>query len=234
MTAKYYLLHNPSTDNLHLYKAVILKSKTFKFDDVVDRMVSRGSTITRAEAYAVLEEFGLAIESIVKEGGKVVTHLFHIAPFIKGAFENEDDTFDPARHEVKLKVKPGSRFSETGFLIPVEKIRRSRPEPILTQFKDNASDKLNSAITPGAACILKGSLLKFDETQPDQGIFFINTDTEMAWRVMGKLLRNKPGELIFNSPDDLVTGTYRLEVRTILRRTRDIRFGALPYNLAVL
>jgi hypothetical protein len=233
MPLNFYLLASPVKSDRRLHRAVILKSRTFYFDDVVDRMVSRGSTITRAEVYAVFEELGLAIESIVKDGDRVVTQLFRIAPFISGAFENEEDNFDPARHEVNLKITPGDRFRETTSEIPVEKIARSRQKPVLAQFKDNASDNLNTTITPGTACTIKGSLLKFDETDPNQGIFLIHTDTKVTRRVMGKLLRNKPAELIFNSPDDLVTGTYGLEVRTLLRRTRDIRYGALPYTLTV-
>jgi RNase P/RNase MRP subunit POP5 len=117
--------------------------------------------------------------------------------------------------------------------IPVEKIRTERPQPVLVHFYDNISESQDEVITPGGGARITGSLLKFDEADVQQGIFFVNVASGEAVRVATKLLRNKPGELIFVAPA-LVTGTYRAEVRAILHKSTKIaRIGALPYELTV-
>lgn len=229
----YFLVDNSITPDPNDRRAITMGSQTFYFDAVIDRMVSRGSTVTKAEVLSVFEEFCLAIESLVKEGNVVITPLFRVAPAISGVFKNDDDSFDPARHQMKLRITPGARLREMESRITVEKVTPSRPEPVLIHLKDNVSDTQDEILTPGGGCTLTGSLLKFDEVVPEQGIFFVNVGNGSAKKVVGKLLRNKPSELIFNCPLDLTTGLYRLEVRTLLNGTKDIRTGALPYQLTV-
>ena len=104
--------------------------------------------------------------------------------------------------------------------------------PSLTRFYDNGSETQNKLITPNGGARIKGSLLKFDEEDENQGIFFIDQSDNSEHRVDQPLLRNKPGELIFILPD-LPAGGYRLEVRSILPHTSTLRTGALTDELTI-
>ena len=73
-------------------------------------MIDRGSTVTKAEARAVLEEYGAAMIYLLKEGYTINTSLFKIALGIGGVFTDENDVFDPARHQINLNVSAGDRL----------------------------------------------------------------------------------------------------------------------------
>ena len=60
---------------------------------------------------------------------------------------------------------------------------------------------------------LRGSLLKFDQEDNTQGIFFIATDgTETQ---VSNMIKNKPSDLMFLVPESLSTGTFQIELRSI-------------------
>jgi len=67
-------------------------------------------------------------------------------------------------------------------------------------------------VTPGGMGRLTGYRLKFDPTDPNQGIFFINGSTTQV-DVVGK---NNPSELMFLVPANLQPGAYSLEIRSAI------------------
>lgn len=230
---KYALFENSMTSDPSDRVAVTQINQSLTLEEVFEQMSSRGSTVTRAEALSVFEELCLAIVQLVKAGNSVNTPLFNISPSISGVFDGDDDTFDASRHKVKLRINPGSRLREVERQISVEKVSAERPQPTPLRFYDNTSESQDDVITPGGGARLVGTLLKYDEDDTQQGIFFVNTSTSAATRVNGKLLRNKPGELIFVIPNELVPGAYRMDVRTVMKGTKALRTGALPYELTV-
>lgn len=232
MSLEYYLIPNHMTSDPDDYMAVSSNSNTYTIEDIYDQMTREGSTITKAEALAVFEEITQAIAGILEEGHSVVTPLVNITSSVSGVFESEDDRFDPSRHQVRLNIGTGKRLRElNGSISPVVGTAGLR-QPSLARFYDNSSETQNELITPNGGGRIKGSLLKFDEEDADQGIFFIDQSDNTEHRVDQPLLRNKPGELIFILPD-LPAGTYRLEVRSMLTNTTTLRKGALSQELTV-
>lgn len=116
--------------------------------------------------------------------------------------------------------------------IEVEKIPVREREPAPVHYYDHASEEQDEVITPNDGARLSGSLLKFDMEDEEQGIFFINVDDGEEIKADGTILRNKPGEILFNNPE-LPQGTYRLEVRSNLGSTK-IRTGTLSDELTVV
>ncbi|MDR8392863.1 DUF4469 domain-containing protein [Aliifodinibius sp. S!AR15-10] len=231
MPLKYYVTPNPmnSSDD---FMAVSKRPESYSLEDVFEHMTREGSTITKAEALAGFEEVSRGIINLLKQGNSVVTPLVNLSPSITGVFEGEDDRFDPDRHQVKINVTPGKRLRETAPTIPTQKImpRERSPEP--AHYYDYNSETQDQVITPQGAARITGSLLKFDEQDQDQGVFFVNTSDGTETRVNIKMIKNKPGELIISNPR-LEAGHYRLEVRSLLDGTKDIRKGALPDELTV-
>ena len=230
MPLKYSLVDNPMTGGPNDRMAISSVNQGYALEDVIDRMISRGSTVTKAEALSVFEELSLAIELLVKDGNSINTPLFKISPSVVGAFEGDDDSFDPKRHQVKLRINPGGRLRLMEQNISVEKVAPEKRKPVLVHLYDNTAEMKDETLTPGGGKII-GSMLKYDEADLLQGIFFINVANGTATRVTGKLLRNKPGELIFIIPSNLTAGTYRVEVRTLVNGSKVLRTGALPYEL---
>jgi hypothetical protein len=233
MALKYALVSNPMTPDPNNWMAISSANQGLTLEDVIDKMISRGSTVTRAEALSVFEELSLAIELLVKDGNSINTPLFKISPTVSGTFASDDDSFDYKRHRVKLRLNPGVRLRSAGQNISVEKVASEKPKPVLMHFYDNTTGMQDETLTPGGAGRIVGNMLKYAEADLLQGIFFISVSNDTASRVTGKLLRNKPGELIFIIPPDIPIGKYRVEVRGLAYNSKTLRTGALPYELTV-
>lgn len=232
MALEFYLIPNHMTPDPDDYMAVSSNPQTYSIEDVYDHMTREGSTITKAEALAVFEEITQGIINIVEEGNAVVTPLIQVRSNISGVFDGEEDTFDPARHHVRVNVSAGNRLREAADDIPTQKIAARERIPAPVHYHDSSSETQDEAITPGGGARITGSLLKFEEEDINQGIFFVNISDGTETRVETAILRNKPGELIFMNPE-LPAGTYRLEVRSMLPRASEVRTGALVNELTV-
>ena len=214
------------------YVAHVRPVGTGGIDEIIERMIQRGSTVTRADIVGVLEEYHATIEEMLLDGMNVTTPLANFSVSIRGVFNGADDRFDPARHRLRAVVRAGARLrkalQERGQAVKEDAVK---PAPNPVDYIDLISGERNSTLTPGGMGRIIGNRLKFDPTDPQQGIFFIAEDgTE--WRV-ATVGRNVPGELLFLVPDDLTAGAYRLEVRTIFRGRRHVRKGMLDATLVV-
>lgn len=232
MSLEYYLIRNHITDNPNDYRAVSRNASSYTIEDVYKQMTREGSTVTKAEALAVFEEITQAITSILQDGHSVVTPLVNISSSVTGVFDTEEDQFDSDRHQVQLNLNSGLRLKNLPASIQPNRIEGSEPAPDIKYLHDNVSGTRSELLTPGGGARIKGSLLKFDEEDDQQGIFFVNTQDGTEQRVERALLRNMPKELIFTIPN-LAAGEYRLEVRSILNNMSTIRSGILSNPLTV-
>ncbi|MCW9708265.1 DNA-binding domain-containing protein [Fodinibius salsisoli] len=232
MPLEYYLTPNRITPDSEDYMAVSVNRESYTIEDVYDHMTREGSTLTKAEALASFEEITRGIINILQQGDSVSTPFVNLMPTISGVFIGEDDRFDLGRHQVRISVSAGSRLRKSAEDIDTKKVSPRERQPELLHYFDNTMESKDEEITISGGARITGTLLKFDETDDSQGIFFINTDDGSATRVDSKMMKNKPSELIFMNPA-LDPGTYRLEVRTILNGNNDIRSGVLSEELTV-
>lgn len=234
MPLQYYLVPNHLTRDQKpdAYMAISLNPWTYTLDDVYEYITREGSTITKAEALAVYEEINRGIIELAGEGYTVTTPLVNVSSAVGGVFNGDGDSFEPGRHRVRITVNPGKRLRAVAGDIPVEKVsgRERRPRPV--HYYDNGSGTRDGVVTPAGGARITGSLLKFDEADENQGVFFVHSGEGSEIRVHTPLLRNKPGELIFLNPD-LPAGLWRLEIRSKPQFAPEIRKGLLPAELSV-
>lgn len=229
MPLRYGLIENRLTADPDDYMAVVSDNETFTEEQIVERMISRGSTVTKAEALGVIEEFGLALEDILKGGNNVNTRLFGIYPSIAGIFNGSADGYDSNRHSIRLNITPGNRLNRIIGEIKVQKIEITSPAPILDKFVNLKSKAVNETFSPGQIASITGLNLKYNEADSAQGIFFIandNTETKVD-----NVSKNKPSELLFFVPDNLTSGTYQIEVRAVIPNHKKLTIGRLLVNL---
>lgn len=232
MPLHYALFENNLTPDPTDYMAVPQNLQSKTQDDVINLMISRGSTVTKAEALAVFEEYALATEQLVSDGYSINTPLFNLSPSIKGVFHSETENFNPAIHTVRLNITPGVRLRQMAQNVSVARVQGASPQPDPLYLDDLGSGSRNDTLTPGNIAQLKGSRLKFDPADVRQGIFIQSTDGVSETRVQ-MVSNNKPSQLDFLVPP-LAPGTYRVEVRAMVRGTKEPRKGALPVELTVL
>ena len=231
MALKYALFENHLTEDPSDYMAVVQLQASKSQEDVIDLMIGRGSTVTKAEALSVLEEYAAAIEQLLREGQALNTPLFNLSPTIKGVFTSEDESYNAATHTVKINVTPGKRLKQVANEIEVQRVAGVSPQPDLLYVDDLGSGTRNEQLTPGNIARLKGSRLKFDPTDPLQGIFLVseaNAETRIS-----TVSRNKPAQLDFLVPA-VAPGLYKLVVRTLLKNTKTIRSGTLQVELNII
>jgi len=228
MPLRFGLIPNLLTDDPEDHMAVVTDNETVTTEQIVERMIGRGSTVTKAEALSVIEEFNAAVVDAVAEGNNVNTELFKVYPSIAGVFANAQDSFDPKRHAVRINLNAGNRLQQILSKIELRRVEVDVAQPTLQQFTDLKSNVVNESYTAGQIASIKGSLLKIDESDENQGIFFIAPDGTATQ--VTNIVKNMPSELLFFVPENL-TGTVQVEVRTILRRQTQIKTGRLLIDL---
>ena len=229
MALRYGLVPNHLTDDPNDCMAVTTDNDTINIEQIVERAIGKGSTVTKAEALSVIEEFEYSVVDAIKEGNNVITELFKIYPSVSGVFTDDEDGFDPARHSVKLNLNAGSRLKSIVSDIELKKVDITSPRPVIQRFTDLKNNVINESFSPGQIISIKGSHLKFDEEDAQQGIFFIaadNSETKVT-----NVVKNKPSELMFFVPEALTDGTFQVEVRTIFQNTKRLRSGRLLTDL---
>ncbi|MCB0212744.1 MAG: DUF4469 domain-containing protein [Anaerolineae bacterium] len=224
------LYKNTLTNGKKLFKAVVLIRETRTLDDVIDRMMQQGTTLTRQDIIAVLDLFFRTVMLLVLEGYSVLTPLVNLGVSIKGVFNSQDDTLDKKRHEVKARVNANKVFKDiikNQAQFQQQKPNRPMPQPIECIIPTSSD---NSTLTPGGGMKLTGYNLQFDEADPAQGIFLVAED-QTRTRVQF-MLQNTARELIFLIPNPLTPGPYTLEVKARFGND-NIRTGVLETPLAV-
>lgn len=231
---KYYLIDNPITPDPNDMRAVTVHNKTYTMNDILEMIDYRKVGLSRSQIEAVLREYGAALAFILTQGDKILTPLFNITPTVSGVFTDRHDRFDRNRHGINLKAKAGVEIQKVADLIVPEKITGNKPAPLIDSFFDKGSQTTDERLTPGKMARMNGLNLKFDETDPQQGIFLIQRDTKKETQVpVGDVLDNTGGTLTFQVPDKLPKGTYTVEVRSTMKG-KTLRTGQYQDILAVV
>ncbi|MGD8780627.1 MAG: DNA-binding domain-containing protein [Ignavibacteria bacterium] len=230
MPIQYSLRENLLTPEPNDFMATVTPTRSVEMNDVIDRMIERGSTVTKADILSVMEDFKKVLEVFIEEGASVILPFAHYTASIKGIFEGHDDIFDSKRHQISININPGKDIKallKKG--ISVEKQKTVIPSPNLTVFTDFNTGEKNSIVTPGGIAQILGHMLKFSSDIEEDGIYFVKEDgTETKVAVVGQ---NKPSVLMFLIPAELTSGECSLEVRT--KVGENIRSGKLRNTLSV-
>ena len=209
---KYSLRENLLTPAPDDYMAQVADVRSYTLDEIIDLMMEKGSTLTRADTKAVLQVYGEVVSAIIKDGSAVNTPLMNTSMSISGVFDGANDSFDKKRHTVNLNITAGTLLRDAVTKVKCEKTEGVSTDPYITEVTDIVSGKTNEVLTKGGIVQITGSRLKFDAKDASQGIFFVpETGNPVRASVIAE---NKPARLMAIIPADLAAGTYYIEVRT--------------------
>ncbi len=230
MPIQYSLRENHLTPEPNDFMATVTPTRSVEMNDVIDRMVDRGSTVTKADILSVMEDFQKALEGFIREGASVIMPFAHYTASIKGVFEGQDDIYDSKRHQITININPGKEIKALAKKeLVVEKHEAVKPTPNPAVFTDFNTGEKNTIITPGGMAKVLGHRLKFNSDIEEDGIYFVKEDgTEMKITIIGQ---NKPSVLMFMIPAELSSGDYTLEVR--IKVGESVRLGKLSNTLSV-
>jgi hypothetical protein len=208
----YHLVENLMTAAQDDCMAQVVNVRSYTNEEIAELMLKRGTLLTKADILAVLEVYREVILDLIEEGSAINTPLFHVSPSISGVFDGAGDSYDETRHHTHANINPGVDVREAVKKIKTRKVQVADPIPYIVEVKDVVSGSVNDKLTPGGVMQLRGSRLKFVETNPLNGVFLlleIGGETNLP-----VIVENKPGRLIVMLPAYLAPGSYTLEVRT--------------------
>ena len=209
---KYCLRENLLTPAPDDYMAQAADVRSYTLDEIIDLMMEKGTTLTRADVAATLQVYGEVVSAIIKDGSAVNTPLMNTSMSISGVFDGANDSFDKKRHTVNLNITAGTLLRDAVTKVKCEKTEGVSTDPYITEVTDIVSGKVNEVLTKGGVVQLVGARLKFDAKDTAQGIFFVpETGAPVRAAVIAE---NKPARLMAIIPADLAAGTYYIEVRT--------------------
>ena len=213
------------------FLAITQVEVTATLEDLIADMTSRGSTVTRAEVVSIWEEFTLAIKIRLGRGENISTPLFYIGQDIQGDFDSEDDSFEPSRNTVVFNIATTEELKKVAADISTQKVAANKPMPVIKTFTDHASNTATT-VTPGNTARVTGQNLKVDTTDATQGVFILpvvgGAETKIA-----SFIDNQPSTLTFLLPTGLPAGTYELEVRVKLYKSKELREARYSEALTV-
>jgi len=209
---KYCLRENLLTPDENDYMAQTADVRSFSLDEIIDLMMEKGSTLTKADTKAVLQVYGEVVSALIKDGAAVNTPLMNTSMSISGVFDGANDSFDKKRHSVNLNLTAGTLLRDALTKVKCEKTEGVSTDPYITEVSDIVTGKVNEVLTAGGIIQLVGSRLKFDAKDEAQGIFFIPETGEAVRATI--IAENKPARLMAIIPADLAAGTWYIEVRT--------------------
>ena len=209
---KYCLRENLLTPAPDDYMAQAADVRSYTLDEIIDLMMEKGTTLTRADVAATLQVYGEVVSAIIKDGSAVNTPLMNTSMSISGVFDGANDSFDKKRHTVNLNITAGTLLRDAVTKVKCEKTEGTSTDPYITEVTDIVTGTVNTTLTKGGVVQLVGSRLKFDAKDTAQGIFFVPETGEAVRAAV--IAENKPARLMAIIPADLAAGTYYVEVRT--------------------
>jgi hypothetical protein len=230
MALQYSLYPNKLKGSDTTYRALIKNRRQYPLDRVIYEMKRKHSFLSEDELKSVLMHFFNMVEMLLEDGGTVITPLFTARCSIAGTFKDQHDSFNKTRHQIKIKLTAGDRLKRRTKGMHTHKVPGSFPKPDLTLITDLSTGSQDSSLTPGGIVMIKGKKLKYDQDDPLQGVFLVNSRQQRI--KVETVLRNVFSMILMELSDDLPAGEYRLLVASNLN-TQTLRTGEFPGTLVV-
>jgi len=208
------LYDNLLTEDPNDFAARVVADKPLNTKDVCNFAVQRGGADISAKTmeHSVDLYFNEMIYQLCN-GFTINTGVFSVRPAIKGVFNKATEQFNPEKHKISFDFNQGIRLRKELANVNVEITGVSKVTFFIDQVTDIESESVNDILTPNRNLRISGSRIKIEGESDENGVYFINQETEERVKVESKIPTNKPSELMVVIPS-LSAGTYKVEVVT--------------------
>ncbi len=201
-------------------------------EDLIEEITGPGSILKTTETNAVIDNYWQKITDYIRDGEGYTDDYVRTRFGISGVFQNDDDKFDPARHEVLVSIIPKKSVTGVTDEIILRRVDGRDITPEVDSIYDWSSATNNDIITPDGVLEVTGTNLKILSNLEEEGVFFVSqsddTETEAT-----QVRTNEPKTLTLQIPGNLAAGTYRLEVRNTTYNSNTLRTGVFTPELTV-
>jgi len=175
MSIKYFIFQTRLQDESKFFGRVILKG-TLDQAALVERMLDKGTSLSKPDITAVLQLLSMSIETACSEGYRVnLDGLIQVTPVMGGQFAGKSDTFVSPRNTVYLMSQASKSLNNrVARNTTVEKVIVDESRPVLLDVADSEADEGISTLAMGHITSVNGKRLKFDATQPKEYLRLVN------------------------------------------------------------
>ena len=201
-------------------------------EDLIEEITGPGSILKPTETDAVIDNYWSTITDYLRKGEGYSDDYIRTRFGISGVFQDEDDQYDPARHQVLISVVPKDAVTDATDDISLQKVDGQAITPVVDTIYDWGSGTDDDILTPGGVLEIKGNHLKIHGNIEEEGVFFVNQSggTETA---ASHIRTSEPKTLTLQVPEGLAAGTYRIEVRNTRHDSETLRTGIFAPELTV-
>jgi hypothetical protein len=204
---------NPLTKRPDDLAARVHVKRSYSKEEFIDLMLQRGTTTTRTDFVAVLNNIEETLAYITRDGGTVHLPLFGTSFGITGTFESATEGYDPARHKLHVTVHPGTVLLAAAKEVKLEKVHDNEPHPLVLEVKDSTTGKADTVLTPNGAVEINGTNIKIVKSADTMSaVWFVKDDDSTRYPAQ-TLVMNDPSKVIAMIPA-LPKGFYRVRITT--------------------
>ena len=224
MGIKYFIFNTRLQDTTQSFGRVILKGTIYQAA-LIDRMLDKGTSLTRPDITAVLQLLSMSIETACSEGYKVnIDGLIQVTPVIGGQFTDKSDTFLTPRNTLYLTSQVSKSLNDrVARNATVEKVIVDESRPVLLDVVDSEADEGITTLAMGHITSVNGKRLKFDAAQPKEYLRLVNAQNPNEFLPVTKFHKVSDQELVFRLPQATFQEGY-FELASSLN-TNTIRIG---------
>ena len=155
--------------------ARVVYSRDLDTNEFLGNVIGMGSTLTMGDLKAAVEMINTGLQTEINRGNRVRLPWGVYYPAIRGSMEHAEGQYQSGRNKFVAKVTIPQAYtkslSENG--VPV-KVRGGERNPVLKRLLDQVYDVANLVLTSNSVASLKGSDLKFNKNDPQQGVFLVD------------------------------------------------------------
>ena len=220
---KYSLVENLLTERPDDYSAMTHSLTSLGKEAIIIRMLNRGTTLTRTDILAVLNNLEETVVSALLDGNNITLPLFNTSFSISGVFESPSDSFDGNRHKLNINLTKGLKLREIESKVKFEKTNATAPQPQIQEVKDSVSGKVNEILTRRGVVEVRGYNLKIEGDNEACGLWFVTEDgKEFKAEVV---IENKPSRILAMLPE--IAGE-RVQVKVVTQYTGSAKLLKSP------
>jgi len=224
MGIRYFIFNTRLQNESKFFGRVILKG-TLDQAALVERMLDKGTSLTKPDITAVLQLLSMCIETACSQGYKVnLDGLVQVTPVMGGQFDSKADTFQSPRNSVYLMSQVSKSLNERiAKGATIEKVIVDEFRPILINVVDSEADEGVSTLAVGHITAVSGKRLKFDAGQPEEYLRLVNAQNPNEFLPVTKFHKVTDQELVFRLPQTTFQQGY-FELASSLN-TNTVRIG---------
>jgi len=229
---QYALYRNHLTEGEDDYTAIPQSLVNKNIEEIIHQITKPGSILKETECVAVIHDFFKAVAENLREGYGFNSDYIRLQPKLSGVFSGIDDQYDPERHQTDISINATAVLKDALKDLKLGKVEANIRKPEIKSVYDLRSQQRDAELSPGHMIELRGSYLKLNMDQPDEGIFLMNNSDNSEIRIE-QIHENLPSKLSGMLPDDLPVGAFTLEVRNRLKGNTSLYTGVFTEELSV-